>query len=196
MEVGYVRTSLHELVPENQIQALKKKGIEKIFVDPAISGITDAKKRKGFSEMLEYIQLNSTDSNNEIWISELSRIGRTFIDVLTTVADLEKQGINVFSLSPKESWLNTADENIRQLIMAIFIWVAERERDLLVERTKLGMARARKEGKHIGRPPRKIDWKEYKKWREKGLSASAIGRIMDIPYPTLMSPRYKKLRGE
>ena len=196
MRVGYVRTSLHELVPENQIQALKKEGIEKIFVDPAISGITDARKRKGFSEMLAHIQLNTTDENNEIWIFELSRIGRTFIDVLTTVADLEKQGIKVFSLSPKESWLNTADKNIRQLIMAIFIWVAERERDLLVERTKLGIARARQEGKHIGRPQRKIDWKEYKKWREKGLSMSAISKVMEIPYPTLMSPRYKERRGE
>ena len=118
---------------------------------------------------------------------ELSRIGRTFIDVLTTVSDLEKKGIKVFSLSPKEEWLNTADKSVRELIMAIFAWVAERERNLLIERTKLGIERAREEGKHIGRPQREIDWKEYTKWREKGLSKSAVSRIMDIPYPTLIS---------
>ena len=145
MKVGYVRTSLREITPENQIRLLKEKGIDKIFVDSAISGITNAQDRKGFSEMLQYIQMNSEDASNEIWVFELSRIGRTFIDVLTTVSDLEKKGIKVFSLSPKEEWLNTADKSVRELIMAIFAWVAERERDLLIERTKLGIERARGE---------------------------------------------------
>ncbi len=187
MRVGYVRTSLHELTPENQVRLLKAQGIENIFVDAAVSGIVNAKDRKAFKEMLEFIQMNSADESNEIYVFELSRIGRTFIDVLSTVSELEKQGIKVFSLSPKESWLNTADKSVRSLIMAIFVWVAERERELLVERTKLGIQRARSEGKHIGRPKREINWTDYRKWRKKGLAKTAIARILDIPYATLVA---------
>ena len=189
MKVGYVRTSLKDSTPENQIRFLIEKGIdrERIFVDPAISGITNARDRKGFKDMLQYIQMQSTDESNQVYVYELSRIGRTFFDVLATVSDLEKRGIQVHSLSPKEEFLNSTDRNARQLILAIFVWVAERERDLLVERTKLGIERARAEGKHSGRPARKINWTEYKKWRRKGLSKTTVARIMDIPYPTLIA---------
>ncbi|MGC8618844.1 MAG: recombinase family protein [Thermoplasmata archaeon] len=70
--------------------------------------------------------------------------------------------------------------------MAIFSWVAEREREMLIERTKNGLERAKKEGKKLGRPAREINWKEVEKYREKGISYSAISRILDIPYPTLI----------
>lgn len=197
MKVGYARTSLNEMTPENQINILIEAGIKRdhIFVDRAVSGIIDAKKRQAFQEMLRYIQMNSKDDENIIFVFELSRIGRTFIDVLTTIYDLEKEGIRVFSLSPKESWLNTTDKNIRQLIMAIFAWVAERERELLVERTKLGIERARAEGKRIGRPPKEINWKEFDAWKDKGLNTSAISRIMDVPYPTLIVKAKERKKG-
>ena len=51
----------------------------------------------------------------------------------------------------RESWLDT-DSPVRPLLVAIFGWVAEQERTRLIERTKTGMARARREGKKIGRP--------------------------------------------
>ena len=184
-EIGYVRTSRKDEIHENQIHAIQEKtGKIRIFEDLGVSGIEIAKSRKGFAEMLGYIEENDV---NKLYVFELSRIGRTFIETLETVNQLEQQGITVISVSPKEGWLSVEDKSIRQLIMAIFAWVAERERENLIERTKAGIDRARSEGKHIGRPLKKIDWKEYKKWRAKGLSKSAIGRIMDIPYPTLIN---------
>ena len=54
-------------------------------------------------------------------------------------------------LSARENWLDT-DSPVRPLLVAIFGWVAEQERTRLIERTKAGMARARQEGKKIGRP--------------------------------------------
>ncbi len=71
-------------------------------------------------------------------------------------------------------------------MLAIFRWVAERERENLSERTKAGVSRARGEGKHIGRPFREINWRKVEELREKGLSWSAIARVMDVPYPTLV----------
>ena len=104
----------------------------------------------------------------------------------------EECGVIVWSLPPKEAWTQTTDRSIRNLMFAIFSWVAERERENLNERTKAGVARARNEGKHIGRPFREINWKRVDEYREKGLSWSAISRVMDIPYNTLLAAKAQR----
>jgi DNA invertase Pin-like site-specific DNA recombinase len=68
---------------------------------------------------------------------------------IQTVLELDRLGVRVMSV--REPWLDT-DSPVRPLLVAIFGWVAEQERTRLIERTKAGMARARKEGKRIGRP--------------------------------------------
>jgi len=184
-KVGYVRTSLREEKIENQKKAIRDKyGDIKIFEDLGVSGIIPTNHRKGFLQMLQYIE-NHRDVNS-IVVFELSRIGRSFIETLNLVTELEKKGIKVISVSPQESWTTMENNEIRQLITMIFSWTADMERKNLIERTKQGIERARTEGKHIGRPERKINWREFDKWRKKGLSVSAISRVMDIPYPTLI----------
>ena len=65
---------------------------------------------------------------------------------------LELDRLGVWVLSARESWLDT-DSPVRPLLVAIFGWVAEQERTRLIERTKAGLERARREGKRLGRPP-------------------------------------------
>jgi len=195
MYVGYVRTSIKDEKIENQKKAIRDKyGDIKIFEDIGVSGIVPAKQRNGFSELLQYIEehLNEVDG---IVVFELSRIGRSFIETLNLVTELEKKGVRVISVSPQESWTTMESSEIRQLITMIFTWTAEMERKNLIERTKQGIARARSEGKHIGRPKRKINWREFDKWRKKGLSVSAISRVMDIPYPTLIVKAREREKG-
>ena len=195
MYVGYVRTSIKDEKIENQKKAIRDKyGDIKIFEDIGVSGIIPAKQRNGFSELLQYIEehLNEVDG---IVVFELSRIGRSFIETLNLVTQLEKKGIRVISVSPQESWTTMESNEIRQLITMIFTWAADMERKNLIERTKQGIARARSEGKHIGRPKRKINWREFDKWRKKGLSVSAISRVMDIPYPTLIVKAREREKG-
>jgi len=95
----------------------------------------------------------------------------------------------VWSLSPQEEWTQQTEPSIRNLMLAIFSWVAERERENLSERTKAGVARARSEGKHLGRPFRDINWRRVDELRDEGLSYSAISRVMDIPYSTLVKAK-------
>ena len=85
------------------------------------------------------------------------------------------------------------DLEIRKLIIAILSWVAERERELLRQRTKEGMARAKAEGKHVGRPPKPIDWRRVDELRKKGVSYRDISKIIEVPYSTLLR-RIKKRR--
>jgi len=70
-------------------------------------------------------------------------------------------------VSKKERWLATTDRSVRNLIMAIFSWIAEREREMLIERTKNGLERAKKEVKRPGRPAKDIEWRKDKEYREK-----------------------------
>lgn len=183
--IGYARTSIKEERIDNQILKIReKRGNIPIFLDEGVSGIVSAGKREGFIEVMEYIRDNQVRG---LVVTELSRIGRSFLETLDMLLLFEKRGIDVISLSEKETWTTMEDKNMRKLITMIFTWVADMERQILIERTKQGIKRAREEGKQIGRPRREINWKKFDSYRNKKVSISAISRIMDIPYPTLIA---------
>lgn len=183
IKCGYVRVSRDDQNPDNQVQILLKEGIpqENIFVD-RITGTSVARNRPGFSDLLKFLE---GKEDVVLYIFEISRIGRSFIDTLFLVQNFEKRGIRVWSLSQTESWSRIEDKNLRNLMLSIFSWVAERERDSLIERTKLGLVRAKAEGKVLGRPVRKLPTTRIKELRDKKISLSAISRILDVPYSTL-----------
>lgn len=185
IKIGYVRVSREDQNVENQIRVLLDEGLyrESIFVDK-ISGMSNVEEREGYAAMMEFIQKNSGDPIT-LYVFEISRLGRSFLETLNTVRNLEKSGIRVWSLSPAESWSRIDDKKLRDLMLSIFSWVADRERENLIERTKLGLARAKAEGKHLGRPHRIIPWKRVKELQDKDISLAAISRILDIPYTTL-----------
>jgi len=181
--IAYLRVSKKEENIENQREAIKKFANEDlVFFEDIISGSTKAEERKGFREMLEYIEKMRPE---KLYVYEISRLGRSMIETISIIQKLEKT-VFIIPVSEKERWLATTDRSVRNLIMAIFSWVAEREREMLIERTRNGIERARKEGKKLGRPAREIDWKKVNEYRNKGISYSAISRILDIPYPTLI----------
>ena len=183
--IGYARTSIKEEKIENQILKIReKKGDIPIFLDEGVSGIVPAEKRDGFNAVMDYIEENHVKG---LVVTELSRIGRSFLETLDMILSFEKREIDVISLSGKETWTTMEDKNMRKLITMIFTWVADMERQILIERTKQGIKRAREEGKQIGRPRREINWKKFDSYRNKRVSISAISRILDIPYPTLIA---------
>jgi DNA invertase Pin-like site-specific DNA recombinase len=65
-------------------------------------------------------------------------------------------------------------------------WCAQRERENLVERTKVGIQRAKAEGKHCGRPFKEIDWTYVELLHEGGMNYKEIAKRIRVPYPTLM----------
>ncbi|HZY71286.1 MAG TPA: recombinase family protein [Thermoplasmata archaeon] len=83
-----------------------------------------------------------------VW--ELSRLSRRGPGpILTLVTQFERWGVRVWSHT--ETWLN-ADGPARDLLVAIFAWVAKWEREMISRRTKSGMASRRALGVHLGRP--------------------------------------------
>jgi len=185
IKIGYVRVSREDQNVENQIKVLLEEGLlrESIYVDH-VSGISTMEGREGFARMMQFIK----DHNGEpitIYVFEISRLGRSFLDTLNMVGKLEGSGVRIWSLSPAESWSRIDDKKLRDLMLSIFSWVADRERENLIERTKLGIARAKAEGIILGRPKRVIPWKRVTELQEKNISLAAISRILDIPYTTL-----------
>jgi len=79
----------------------------------------------------------------------LDRLGRTMSETVARVLELERLGVRI--VSARETFLDQPDE-IRSLLVAVFAWVAEWERRRLVDRTNAGLARARAQGKSLGRP--------------------------------------------
>ena len=189
MIIGYVRTSLASEHEQNQIQELVAKGVDKkhIFKDIGISGSISPYERKGFKKMMDFIKENKV---SHIYTYELSRLGRDLTDLLNIIRDFDRLNICVQSLSPNESWLN-CDPSIRQLIISVMGWCAQRERENLIERTKVGIQRAKSEGVHCGRPYKEIDWKFVDRLHETGMNYKEIAEKIDVPYVTLMRRKQK-----
>lgn len=112
-------------------------------------------------------------------VYELSRVGRSFYEVLRAVQELERLGAPVIAVSPRKSFLQQLDPQTRKLIIAVIAWAAERERELLRQRTRESMLRAKLEGKHVRRPRKPIDWRKYEELRRKGLSLRDITRGLE-----------------
>src|SRR5208283_4726174 len=92
-----------------------------------------------------------------LYAFEILRLGRSFLDTLNMARSLEESGTRVWSLSPTESRSRIDDTKLRDLMPSSFSWVADRERENLIERTKLGIAaRAKAEGVTPGRSKRVI----------------------------------------
>ncbi len=188
--VAYLRVSTEEQTLENQRLAVEKWAqdngylVTKYYEDFARSGAIPPLRREGFRKMIEEIP-NLEPRPIAVLTYELSRIGRTFYETLEAINALEALGSPLMSISPREGFLQTLDPSIRKLILAILTWVAERERDLISQRTREGMERARREGKRVGRPKKEVSKARVEEYLKKGLSLSAISKILGVSPKTL-----------
>src|SRR6185437_3414120 len=190
---AYLRVSTEDQTVLNQKLAMQKWAINhdfqilEYFEDSAISGKIPAVKRKGFVDMLDLIKNETVDA---VLIYELSRVGRTFWDTLDAIKAIEAYA-PLISCSPRESFLQMTEPSVRKLMIGILTWVAEREREMLVQRTKDGISRAKSVGKIIGRPKKELDKDNLIMMLAQNKSRVKIARDLGISKATL----YKELRS-
>ena len=184
---GYLRVSTEEQTILNQRIAIKKWAsdndyeILEFFEDASISGKVAAINRPAFREMLEIVRNEQVDA---VIVYELSRVGRTFWETLDAIKSIEKYS-PLISCSPKEIFLQTTDPSVRKLMIGILTWVAEREREMLIQRTKDGMARAKMAGKNIGRPKKTLDKDVLIKMLSQNIPRNKIAKNLGISKATL-----------
>lgn len=194
-KIGYTRVSTTDQDPENQVRLIAAEGIPSdfIFIDKGISGTIPAENRPGFQRAMNYILEHKTEVKT-LYVYEISRLGRTTLETVNLIDKIEKLGIMVWSLSPNESFTRQNDPNIRQILLMFMSWVAQRERDNLVARTKAGIDRARAEGKLLGRPRADINFEKLRMMRSDGKTWDEISE--EVGYPVMTIYRARKRRGE
>lgn len=183
---AYARVSTIEQEPENQIGEIKAAGFAiepHRIITETVSGSVAISGRKGFSRLLDKME-----SGDVLVVTKLDRLGRDAVDVTMTVAKLEKMGVRVHCLA-----LGGVDltSSAGKMTMNVINAVAQFERDLLIERTQAGLARAKAQGKTLGRPPA-LSLDQQKTVREKienGEAISAIARQFKISRQTIMRAR-------
>ena len=84
----------------------------------------------------------------------------------------------------RESWLDTGSP-VRTLLLAIFSWLAEQERARIGERTRAGMAAARRRGSRVGRPRARLDEEQLRELKSQGMSVRKIASMMSIGTATV-----------
>ena len=183
---AYVRVSTFDQTPENQIREIETAGFaveQHRIVTETISGSMAIALREGFSKLLDRME-----KGDVLIVTKLDRLGRDAIDVSTTVAKLEEIGIRVHCLA-----LGGVDltSSAGKMTMNVINAVAQFERDLLIERTQSGLARAKAEGKLLGRPSalsadQQVEVKEKIK---NGEAISAIARQFETSRQTIMRVR-------
>lgn len=189
---AYLRVSTEEQTVLNQKLVMQKWAADHDyqildnFEDSSISGKIPAVKRKGFQAMLEIVRNEPIDA---VLIYELSRVGRTFWDTLDAIKAIEEYA-PLISCSPRESFLQMTEPSVRKLMIGILTWVAEREREMLVQRTKDGISRAKSIGKVIGRPKKKLDKDSLIRLLAQNQPRAKIARSLGVSKATL----YKGLR--
>ena len=189
---GYLRVSTEEQTILNQRIAIKKWAsdndyeIVEFFEDVSVSGKVAAINRPAFREMLEIVRNEQVDA---VIVYELSRVGRTFWETLDAIKAIE-QYAPLISCSAKEVFLQTTDPSIRKLLIGILTWVAEREREILIQRTKDGMIRAKISGKMIGRPKKFLDKDSLIKLLSQNMPKRKIAENLGMSKATL----YKGIR--
>ncbi|MBX3210745.1 MAG: recombinase family protein [Labilithrix sp.] len=142
-------------------------------------GASAVKKRPEYDRLMRDAKRGSFDV---LIVWALDRFGRSMIGNLTDVLELDRIGVRVVSV--RESWLDTSGP-VRNLLVAIFSWVAEQERNRLVERTKAGLASARRRGVRVGRPPARLDRDHLLDLHSQGMSVRSIAKILGVGSATV-----------
>ncbi|EHQ4034168.1 recombinase family protein [Klebsiella michiganensis] len=144
---AYCRVSTLEQTTENQRREIEVAGFavqSQRLIEEHISGSVAASERPGFSKLLDRME-----NGDVLIVTKLDRLGRNAMDIRKTVEQLATSDIRVHCLALGGVDLTSpAGKMTMQVISA----VAEFERDLLLERTHSGIARAKAAGKRFGRP--------------------------------------------
>jgi putative DNA-invertase from lambdoid prophage Rac len=186
----YARVSTSDQTTENQLREIQAAGFaieedkrKQRIVTECISGSVAAHERPGFSKLLDRLE-----SGDVLIVTKLDRLGRNAMDVRATVDRLSEMGVRVHCLALGGVDLTSA---AGRMTMGVLNAVAEFERDLLIERTQSGLARAKAEGKVLGRKPALSpeQQEEARQQLAKGVSVSELARIYKTTRQTIMRVR-------
>lgn len=140
MTFGYARVSTKDQNLSAQIDALELAGAEKVFKEKKTGATSDRPELKKLLEQLR--------KDDVLVVTKYDRLARNLADLISIVTSLRKKEVGFRSLAEDIDTTTPAG----RLVFHVFGSIAEFERERIVERTKEGLAAARKRGRIGGRP--------------------------------------------
>lgn len=119
-----------------------------VVLDIEETGSGARNDRPGLQRLMDAARRGKLDA---VVVWKLDRFGRSALDVLANIRDLDAAGVRFIAMTQGID-IRPGGDAMSRLILGVLASVAEFERDLIRERTRLGMANARAAGKAIGRP--------------------------------------------
>ena len=161
--VGYARTSTRDQVAglEAQLRDLKAVGVEKMFHEQLSSVDSE---RVELKKALDYVREGDT-----LVVTKLDRLARSIGDMVRITEELERKGVTLKILAMN---LDTSTPT-GKLLLNLVGSVAQFEREIMLERQRDGIAKAKADGKYKGRAPTAM------KQKDKVLELRAAGRTVD-----------------
>ena len=183
--IGYARVSTYKQNESGQVQALKDAGCELVFHE-SISTRTPVSDRAQLQAMLAEVS-----EGDVLVVAKLDRLGRTQVEVINQLHDLQQRGVDVETL---DGFINTrALGKFAPIVVGLITGLAEVERELIRERTLESIEYRKAKGLSLGGRPKsytsdqadmalrlRADGMSLRKVASSvGLSLGAVQRILD-----------------
>ena len=182
-KIGYARCSTAHQSTDSQEDDLKAAGCEEVFFEK-VSSTTTLDKRHQLRACLAMLR-----EQDQLVVAKLDRLGRSQVEVINRLNDLQQQGIHVKTL---DGLIDTqALGKMAPLVVGLLTGLSEVERSLIQERTRESVEHRRKTGGNLGGRPKTNAKKEslvlrlrkegesYRSIKEQtGLALATITRIV------------------
>lgn len=173
MLVGYARVSTADQIAglEAQHRDLAATGCTKLFTEQ----VSSVAQRDQLEAVVDFVR-----DGDALVVTRLDRLARSTADLLTIIAKLEDKGVALRILDFGGQSVDTKSPSGR-LIVTMFGAVAQFERELLLQRQREGIAKAKADGKYRGRvPTARRKSPQVHEMRSTGLGACAIAERLGI----------------
>ncbi len=180
-------------------------------VDLQLDGLRDYAKARGFELVREYVDEGVSGAKatrpaldqlladahrrrfDVVLVWKLDRLGRSLSHLIRLVDTFGSLQVDLVSLG--DPGLDTSSPHGR-LIFSVMGAVAEFERDLIRERTRAGVAAAKRRGKRIGRPRAHVQVGEAQALMDRGKSLASVAKALGVSRSTLQRVLPKKVSAE
>lgn len=192
MKIGYVRVSTVDQNEARQIEAMKTDGVEKIYMDK--------KSGKDFNRPEYQKMISEMHKGDILIIHSIDRLGRNYDEITEEWRKITKEigaDIIVQDMPLLDTTLNRdlTGKLIADIVLQVFSYVAQRERESIRQRQREGIEIAKAHGKYKGRAKKEINKELFEstktRWQNGEITKVQFAEIMGISRGTL----YKLLEG-
>ena len=176
MKIGYARVSTTEQNLALQHDALKAEGCDHIYSDHGKSG--SLRSRPELDKALAAV-----GKGDKLIVWKLDRLGRSQKNLVDILCDLKERGADVKAI---QDGIDTQNKMGKALFGMVSVF-SEIEADAISDRVRAGMAAAKRQGQHVGRPPKlsKMQVEYALDRKEQGEAISSIAKSLKVSRPTL-----------